>query len=93
MTVQELIRKYRERNPDGHYFDSSALSFFGEKIDEMEIIPLGNRDEIMDNYGKIHKVVCLKAFAHKHPNGQALHYTYFDAETFEEIDPKWRTML
>lgn len=93
MTVQELIQGYRKHNPDGHYFDRAALQFFGEKVDEMEIIPLGEHDEIMDNYGVIHKIVCLKAIAHNAPAGETAHYTYFDAETFEEIDPKWRTML
>ena len=82
MTVEELIRNYRKHNPDGHYFDRSALQFFGEKVEEMEIVPTERAD-----------IICLKAISHNAPAGETAHYTFFDAKTFEEIDPKWRTML
>ena len=93
MTVRELIREYRRRNPDGHYFDSSALQFFGERVDEMEIVPIAGRGEIIDRDGVKHKVWCLKSIAHNAPTGSGLHYTYFDRKTFEEVEPKWRDNL
>ena len=93
MTVEKLIAEYRKHNPDGHYFDRSTLRFFGERVDEMEIIPLAGGGVIVDRYGVPHEVWCLKSIAHNAPVGTGLHYTYFDKKTFEEVEPKWRDSL
>lgn len=82
MTVQELIQGYRKHNPDGHYFDKSTLRFFGERVEEMEIM----ETVIRDRHGKWRKVWCLKSIQHNAPPGQTVHYAYFDRRDFSEVE-------
>jgi hypothetical protein len=37
-TISEIVAKYREMNPEGHFFDRDTLKFFGQKLSDFEVI-------------------------------------------------------
>lgn len=83
MTVYELASKYKEKNPDGHFFDKATLKFFGERISEMRV--LKNTKIIKDVSGKRHECYILTSLQRKCPTGPRRQYHYFDHETFKQI--------
>lgn len=84
MTAYELRDKYYEHHPDGHFFDEETLAFFGETVDEMEVL---DETEIIEDYsGKKHECYVLVTYQHNAPSFcPAFTYFWFDAETFDYI--------
>ena len=94
MDIQKFAYEYRKHNPDGHFFDKSKMSFYGESIEEMEVVSLSGRGKIIDSECNERQVWCVKSISHKNVEyGCNVHYTYFDKETFEEVEPRWRNMI
>lgn len=83
MTVSELIWQYKSHNPKGHYFDPATLKFFGERLSEMRVAK--DVVTVMDASGRKHHAYCLSSRQRNYPGGPRRKYTYFDAETFEDI--------
>lgn len=83
MSVQELIKKYYEHQPNGHYFDEQTLNFFGETVSKMKVLSVF--ETIKDCFGNIHKCYVLKKYSANYPGGGRWTYAYFDCETFEDI--------
>lgn len=46
ISVYQLRKMYLEKHPNGHYFDSDTLKFFGESISTMSV--LKNTCEVTD---------------------------------------------
>lgn len=83
MTVYNLIDRYKENNPGGHFFDRSTLKFFGERISDMRVL----KDIIIVKSagGEQHECYMLSSLQRKHPMGARRVYHYFDRKTFEHI--------
>ena len=82
MTVKELIRKYKEHNPEGHCFDPDTLHFFGESISDMRIEGM---EEITTYRGDKHTCYVLSTLQKNHPMGSTRVNHYFDCETYDFI--------
>ena len=80
MTVKELKKNYKEKNPNGKFFDKSWLIFFGESLRTMKV-----SRKIVDFQG--HKCYELCTFQ-KNRLEQPFHKYYFDCKTFEYIIEK-----
>lgn len=84
MTVRELLYRYWHNNPDGHFFDPSALRFFGETIGNMRIEGV---KEVETYRGEKHQCYVLSSLQKNHPMGAIRVNHYFDVNTFEFIHP------
>lgn len=82
-SVYGLIGAYQRKHPNGHYFDSDTLRFFGERVSEMRL--LKGTTEVTDSLGQVHTCYCLSSLQRKHPLGPRRKYTYFDVETLDAI--------
>lgn len=83
MTVYNLIVEYKNHHPNGHFFDSESLSFFGERISEMRVFE--KTRTITDSLGEKHKCYVLSTYQRKAPIKPTRWHHYFDCETFEPI--------
>ena len=83
MTIYQLMNRYREHNPRGHYFDRDSLKWFGERMSEMRV--LKGVATVIDTYGKEHTCYVVSSIQHKHPCGPTRHYAYFDTVTYDHI--------
>lgn len=91
MTARQLIKLYKEHQPNGHFFDKDTLAFFGEKISEMKVDK--NQVVIKDSLGQDHTCYVLKAVQHNYPdpNYIATGIHYFDSESFDDISAGYIT--
>ena len=85
MTIYEFIEKYREAQPDGHFFDRETLRFFGERLSEMRV--LRDTATIKAEDGKTHECYVLSRFQRKHPRGPRRTYTFFCVKTLNKVFP------
>lgn len=83
MEVYQLIRRYSESHPTGHFFDRETLKFFGERISEMRV--LKGTVEVNDVCGKSHECYILSSLQRNHPFKPTRVYHYFDSTTFDHI--------
>jgi len=83
MTMDELIREYYRRNPNGHYFDHDTLKWFGERVSDMRVLS-GTRT-ITDISGDVHEAYTVSRLQRKYPGGPRRTYAYFDTKTFDDI--------
>lgn len=83
MGIYDLIYKYYQHHPTGHYFDSDTLRFFGERKSEMRV--LKGTVKITDVCGDEHECYVVSSIQHKHPIKPTRHYAYFDTTSFEHI--------
>ena len=81
--INELIRAYYEKNPNGHYFDRDTLKFFGERVSDMRL--LKGTVKIKDISGKEHEAYVISRLQRKYPGGARRTYAYFDVETLDDI--------
>ena len=82
MDVYTLKKEYYRHNPNGHFFDTDTLHFFGERLSEMRV--LQKLISYEDETGKTRKCYVLSSYQHKAPvPGRAYHY--FDVETFDLV--------
>lgn len=81
--IYDLKRAYREKHPDGHFFDDETLRFFGERLSEMHV--LKGTVKITDILGKEHECYVLSCYQ-RPPFGQKkrVHH-YFDVEDIDEV--------
>ena len=86
MTINELIKAYYEKNPDGHYFDKDTLHFFGERISDMYV--LKNTAKIKDVSGEEHECYIVSRLQRNYPGGARRTYAYFDVDTLNDIIPE-----
>lgn len=82
-SVDELMDAYKITHPNGHYFDSDTLKFFGERISDMRL--LKNRKTVTDTSGEKHDCYVLSSLQRKNPLGARRRYTYFDVETLDDV--------
>ena len=83
MTAYELRRKYKENNPDGHYFDVNTLRFFGEDMESMEVQK--DLETVKDYRGKEHLCYVLVSLQRNHPDGETWVKHYFDSQTYDYL--------
>ncbi len=82
--IDQLIDRYYETHPNGHFFDAKTLKFFGERRSEMRL--LKGTVQITDACGEKH--TCYVVSSRQRP-GPPLSprrvYHHFDVETLEDI--------
>ena len=83
MEVYELMSKYRQKNPHGHFFDSDTLRFFGERVSEMRVLKGTVKKTDID--GEQHECYILSTLQRKHPIRPTRVYHYFDSITFNQV--------
>jgi hypothetical protein len=44
MTITEIVMRYKELNPDGHFFDYGTLKYFGQTLKDFEVLETDNSD-------------------------------------------------
>lgn len=81
--IDEFIRAYYAKNPDGHYFDHDTLKWFGERVSDMRL--LKGTSKIKDISGEEHEAFCISRLQRKYPGGPRRTYAYFDTETLDDI--------
>ena len=86
MDACTIYREYRERHPEGHYFDADTLNFFGESLARMRVEP--KPVKVYDEWDrKYHNCWVLVAYQSKAPVGVSKwKKTYFDTETFDIVN-------
>ncbi len=83
MPVWKFIQLYKEKNPNGHFFDKDTLRFFGERISDMRV--LKKTLEVTSSIGKVHTCYTLSVLQRKNPAGPLRKYHYFDVDTMQHI--------
>lgn len=81
--IDQLIREYYRKNPNGHYFDMDTLKFFGERRSEMRL--LKDTVKVKDYYGNEHECYVVSILQRKHPCGARRKYAYFDVNTLDDV--------
>lgn len=80
----ELIREYRRKQPNGHYFDQDTLRFFGERMSEMRLL---KKKVTVVECGIEHECYVLSSLQRNAPYGPRRHHAYFDTETLRDVIP------
>lgn len=44
MTITKLVMRYKELNPDGHFFSSGTLKYFGQTLKDFVVSETDNPD-------------------------------------------------
>lgn len=81
--IDELIRTYYQKHPNGHYFDRDTLKFFGERRSDMRL--LKGTVNVKDIIGREHEAYCISRLQRKCPGGARRTYAYFDVNTLDDI--------
>ena len=81
--INEFIRAYYEKNPEGHYFDQETLSFFGERVSDMRL--LKKTAKVKDIRGVEREAYVISRLQRKHPGGPQRTYAYFDVDALTPI--------
>lgn len=50
MTITKLIARYKEMNPDGHFFSKDTLKFFGQTLKDFEVLETEDSNVYVLNY-------------------------------------------
>ena len=81
--INEFIRAYYKKNPEGHYFDPETLKFFGERVSDMRL--LKKTVKIKDILGVEHEAYVISRLQRNYPGGARRTYAYFDVNTLNDI--------
>ena len=81
--IDEFIRAYYKKNPEGHYFDKETLNFFGERLSDMRL--LKKTAKVKDMRGVEREAYVISRLQRKHPGGPQRTYAYFDVDTLTPI--------
>ena len=81
--IDEFIRAYYKKNPEGHYFDPETLKFFGERLSDMRL--LKKTAKVKDIRGVEHEAYVISRLQRNYPGGPQRTYAYFDVNTLENI--------
>ena len=79
----KFIQDYYSKNPNGHYFDSATLKFFGERTSDMYI--LKNTTMIKNYNGQEEECYILSSMQRNYPGGARRRYTYFNVESLDDV--------
>ena len=79
----KLVDMYKEKHPNGHFFDDKTLKFFGERLSDMRV--LSNTEAVKDCLGETHECYFLSRLQIKNQAVPRRTYAYFDVETLEHI--------
>ena len=85
MTIYEFVKAYQKARPNGHFFDTETLKFFGERLSEMRV--LRDTATIKADDGKVHECYVLSRFQRKHPRGPRRSYAFFEVKTLDRVFP------
>ena len=81
--IDEFIKAYYKKNPEGHYFDQGALSFFGERLSDMRL--LKKTVKIKDISGVEREAYVISRLQRNHPGGPRRTRAYFAVDTLEPL--------
>lgn len=79
-----LVRLYKQKRPDGHFFDPETLKCFGERLSEMRL--LKGTVKVTSAGGYEHECYVLSCVQRPGPPlKKRRKYHYFDVETLEDV--------
>lgn len=81
--IDDLIREYYIKQPNGHYFDRDTLKFFGERRSDMRL--LKGTVKVTNIRGEEHEAYCISRLQRNYPGGPRRTYAYFDVNTLDDI--------
>ena len=81
--MDDLRRAYYSTHPNGHFFDSDTLKFFGERFSEMRL--LKGTVKIMALGGEEHECYVVSSRQRIPMVGTKRVHHYFDATTLDDI--------
>ena len=81
--IDEFIKAYYKKNPEGHYFDQETLSFFGERVSDMRL--LKKTAKVKDIRGVEHEAYVISRLQRNYPGGPQRTYAYFDVDALTPI--------
>lgn len=82
--AEHLARMYREKRPNGHFFDPKTLKFFGERMSEMRL--LKGTVKIKSAGGYEHECYVVSTTQRPGPPLRPRRvYHYFDVSTLEDV--------
>lgn len=81
--IRQFIRAYKEKRPDGHFFDKKTLEFFGETIDDMVL--RDEKVEVRDYDGDIRVCYMLSSLQQPPYGPRVWSHHYFDVDTFAHV--------
>lgn len=50
MTITKIIARYKEMNPNGHFFSRNTLKFFGQTLKDFEVLETEDPNIFTLNY-------------------------------------------
>lgn len=81
--IYDLRNAYLCTHPNGHWFDSDTLAFFGESLSTMYLLKGTYR--VKDCLGVEHSCYKVSKLSRKYPGGPRRTYAYFDVNTFDDV--------
>lgn len=81
--IYDLRNAYLRTHPNGHWFDSDTLAFFGESLSTMYLLKGTYR--VKDCLGVEHSCYKVSKLSRKYPGGPKRTYAYFDVNTLNDI--------
>lgn len=81
--IYDLRNAYLRTHPNGHWFDSDTLAFFGESLSTMYLLKGTYR--VKDCLGVEHSCYKVSKLSRKYPSGPRRTYAYFDVNTFDDV--------
>lgn len=81
--IYDLRNAYLRTHPNGHWFDSDTLAFFGESLSTMYLLKGTYR--VKDCLGVEHSCYKVSKLSRKYPGGPRRTYAYFDVNTFDDV--------
>jgi len=76
MTVQDFVKLYKDKNPDGTFFDKRTLGMYGESMDNMRV----------NGKGVVNGTICYELVARRDGLlGWCDHFYYFDEDTMQIV--------
>lgn len=85
MNIYTLKDKYYQNHPNGHFFDSDTLKFFGESLSDMSV--LKKTVTVTDCMGEKHTCYCVSKLGRDWNGRRRRSYAYFDVDNFDDIIP------
>lgn len=81
--VYALRSAYYAKHPNGHFFDSETLKFFGESLSTMRL--LKGLVKVTSCTGQEHTCYMLSKLSRSYPTGPRRTYAYFDVDTLDDV--------
>lgn len=84
MRVAEFVSLYRQKRPNGHFFDKETLLCWGEKLSQMSYNGI---KQIRDYNGRNRQVHEVRTIQNDQVLGTRWTLNYFDIDTLDEVFP------